>query len=302
MTQTLPEPLIEAVETVLTEATGRGPLDLEILRCDEQYWIVSVGTTPRERLIVKLASSTNVPSFEAAKAKHDLIRDAADVPMAEMIAADDSASKVPFRYSIQTSLSGEEWFTRRSRLDDADRNRALANLGNVIGRLHSPLLPGFGSLPERLETDCHQALLAHARRIIRDDGLRDRFCDQLEQNAALWVGAIKPAFTHDDLHGFNVLFHPERLTDVSGILDFDKAWSGPAESDLARMELWQGMSSRSFLAAYRERIPELPGYQERRPFYQLLWCLEFAQNAPDHLKTTNALLAQLGMTSLQSFS
>jgi hypothetical protein len=106
MTQSLSEPLIEAVETVVTDATGAQALDLEILRSDEQYWIVSVGTAACEQLIVKLASSANVPSFEAAKAKHDLIRDAADVPMAEMIAADDSASKVPFRYSIQTSLSG----------------------------------------------------------------------------------------------------------------------------------------------------------------------------------------------------
>jgi aminoglycoside phosphotransferase (APT) family kinase protein len=172
-----------------------------------------------------------------------------------------------------------------------------------VGRLHLPLLPGFGSLPpEPRETDCLQALLAHARRIIRNDGLASRFSDVLEQNAELWSRPIQPAITHDDLHGFNILFHPERLTEVSGILDFDKAWSGPAESDLARMELWRGMSGPSFMAAYHERIPELPGYQERRPFYQLLWCLEFAQNTPDHLKTTGSLLARLGLPPLQAFS
>jgi Ser/Thr protein kinase RdoA (MazF antagonist) len=222
--------------------------------------------------------------------------------MAQMIAADDSTSQVPFRYSIQTSLLGEEWFTRRRRVDDADRDRALANLGDVVGRLHQPLLPGFGNLPQPRVSGCLPALLAHARRIIRNDGMGAQFSDLLEANAGLWGSAIPPAITHDDLHGFNVLFHPDRLTEVSGILDFDKAWSGPAESDLARMELWGGMTSPSFLAAYSERIPELPGYEERRPIYQLLWCLEFAQNTPDHLKTTSTLLEQLGLPPLQAFS
>lgn len=126
--------------------------------------------------------------------------------------------------------------------------------------------------------------------------------EQLVQNASLWAHVLRPAITHNDLHGFNVLFHPDRPVEVSGILDFDKAWGGPAESDLARMELWRGMSSPSFLAACRDHVPELAGYSERRPFYQLLWCLEFAQNTQDHLDTTNVLLARLGLPSLNRFS
>ncbi len=301
MTHSMPKPISEAVDTVVRLATGDGAVDAETLRGDDDYWIVSVGTAD-DRLIVKLVASTAVPSFEAARAKHDLIRHAADIPMSEMIAADDSASHVPFRYSIQTRLSGEEWFTRRGRLDETDRERALANLGDVVGRLHEPKLPAFGTLPGASERHCLAALTTHSRKIIRDERLGARFTELLIRNAELWASAIQPSITHDDLHGFNVLFHPHRPMDVSGILDFDKAWSGPAESDLARMELWHGMSGPSFLAAYRERIPELPGYAERRPFYQLLWCLEFAQNTPDHLETTNTLLTRLELPTLQSFS
>ena len=302
MAQPMPGPVMAAIETIVSRATGSRPRDVESLRCDQDYWIVAVGNRSGERLVVKLASSASVPSFEAAKAKHDLIRYAAHVPMAEMIAADDSASDLPFRYSIQTRLSGEEWFTRRGRLDEADRSVALAKLGDIVGRLHLPLLSGFGVMPEPRGHDCLAALIEHARTIIRNKDLGERFGDLLDRNAGLWSNTIRPAITHDDLDGFNVLVHPDQPTEVSGILDFDKAWSGPAESDLARMELWRGMSGPSFLASYRDRVPKLPGYTERRPFYQLLWCLEFAQNTPDHLETTNALAARLGFPSLRSFS
>jgi hypothetical protein len=62
------------------------------------------------------------------------------------------------------------------------------------------------------------------------------------------------------------------------------------------------MTSPAFLEAYRARIPERPGYADRRPFYQLLWCLEFAQNTPDHLNTTNELAARLGMAPIHAFA
>ncbi|WP_046141032.1 phosphotransferase family protein [Devosia soli] len=301
MTQLMPRAVIEAIENVVRFATGQGASNAEVIHADEDYWIASIGE-PSARLIVKIASSNRVPSFEKAKAKHDFITSTAQVPMARMIAADDGRTRIPFRYSIQTRVLGEEWFTRRSRLDDGDRERALANLGDVVGRLHLPRLSMFGTLPMGQETECLAALLAHCREIIRDQSIRARFTEHLEQNAHLWADVLHPAITHDDLHGFNVLFHPHRPVEVSGILDFDKAWGGPAESDLARMELWRGMSSQSFLAAYRDHVPELAGYGERRPFYQLLWCLEFAQNTQDHLDTTNVLLARLGMPSLKRFS
>lgn len=291
---------IDAVESVVRLATGLSAIEIEALRSDEDYWIVSVKTAS-DGLIVKLATSPVVPSFENAQAKHELIRANTKIPMSRVIAADDSASTMPFRYSIQTRLLGEEWFARRDRLDEVDRERALAGLGDVVGQLHQVQLPRFGTLPEPREEACLTALMDHSRMIIRDRGQGAQFIELLERNADLWAGAITPSFTHEDLHGFNVLFHHERPTEVSGILDFDKAWSGPPESDIARMELWRGMSGPSFFDAYRKWVPQLPGYEHRRPLYQLLWCLEYAQNTREHLETTNSLLARLGLSQLQSF-
>jgi Ser/Thr protein kinase RdoA (MazF antagonist) len=242
-----------------------------------------------------------VPSFQAAKVKHKFIGGLTRLPIATILVADDSGSLVPMRFSVQERLSGEEWFTRREKLSEQDIQEALASLGDVVGRLHRPVLGAFGSLLEPGEASCIDALRDHAMSIVRHKRLRDDFIQLLEDNAELWDD-VRPGITHEDLHGFNILFDPLRRTEVSGLLDFDKAWSGPAESDLARMELWRGMTSLSFLERYREHIPELHGYRERRPFYQLLWCLEYAQDSADHLATTNALAAKVGMPQVPSFN
>lgn len=170
MTQLMPRTVIEAIDTVVRSATGQGALNAEVLHDSEDYWIAAVGE-PSARVIVKVTSSDRVPLFEKTRAKHDFIESAAQVPMARMIAADDSATQIPFRYSIQTRLPGEEWFTRRGRLDDTDRERALKNLGDVVGRLHRPRPSMFGALPKGHETECLPALLAHSREIIRDEML-----------------------------------------------------------------------------------------------------------------------------------
>jgi Ser/Thr protein kinase RdoA (MazF antagonist) len=51
----------------------------------------------------------------------------------------------------------------------------------------------------------------------------------------------------DDLHGHNILFQYDLgKWRLATILDFDKAWAGHAESDLARLEIWKGMASEAF--------------------------------------------------------
>ena len=45
-----------------------------------------------------------------------------------------------------------------------------------------------------------------------------------------------------------------------------------------------------------------PGYAERRPIYQLLWCFEYARSTPEHLADTRKLCAQLGIPSPERFT
>ena len=268
MTGMVPDDLQGRLNAILELAGVQSTVSQTVLRQSHGYWIISVGTRLGFDVVVKMAApSSHVPSFEAAKAKHLFIRGLTGLPIATILVADDSRSLVPMRFSVQERLPGEEWFTRREKLSKKELQVALASLGDVVGRLHRPVLDAFGQLPEPGEASCTNALREHTMSIVRNHRLRDNFIQLLEDNAELWNG-VRPGITHEDLHGFNILFDPLRRTEVSGLLDCDKAWSGPVESDLARMELWRGMTSSSFIDRYREHVPELQRYLERRPFYR----------------------------------
>ena len=289
--------LIAILEVAGVQSTGQW----SVLRQSYDYWIISVEVRSSRGVLVKIAAEDSaIPSFEAARAKNALVRELVEVPVASILVADDSCSHVPMRFSVQELLAGEEWFTRRTKLLPEQQEEALAKLGDVVGRLHRPNLQAFGDLLCPIEEHCVVALKDHARKIIGNERLQGSFLDLLDKAAHLWNN-LKPGITHDDLHGFNILFDPNWITEVSGLLDFDKAWSGPVESDLARMELWRGMTSPTFLERYRHHVPELDGYADRRPYYQLLWCLEYAQNSKDHLATTNTLANRLRMPAVAEF-
>lgn len=301
MTDLLPAHVMASLAEILGTSTGGNAGHPQVVHAGEGYWVLLCRHC-NEDVVVKLAAKTSVaPSFEAASAKHTLIQRLVGVPMATMIAADDTCSRIPLRYSIQSRLKGRTWFATRGGLGEHESRLVLTDLGEIVGRLHQPILPSFGDLTDPKEPNCAVALETHATKIIANPKLRDQFLRLLSASSGLWAG-LKAGITHDDLHGFNILLKTGGTPRVSGVLDFDKAWSGPVESDLARMELWQGMTSPAFLRAYRRLVPELPGYADRQPFYQLLWCLEFAQNTLEHLATTNQLAARLGMPRVERFT
>ncbi len=88
---------------------------------------------------------------------------------------------------------------------------------------------------------------------------------------------------------------------VATLLDFDKGWAGHPEIDLARMEFWDGMTAPAFWAAYRTVSPVDQGYEQRKLFYQLIWCFEFSRNTPRHLVDTNRLCEKFGLAGVERF-
>jgi fructosamine-3-kinase len=42
-------------------------------------------------------------------------------------------------------------------------------------------------------------------------------------------------------------------------------------------------------------------YIQRRPIYQLLWCLEYARSTPQHLADTRRVCSELGISVIESF-
>ena len=90
---------------------------------------------------------------------------------------------------------------------------------------------------------------------------------------------------------------------LAAILDFDSAWAGAPESDLARLDLWQssaypGLIDEGFRTAYEAAHTMAPGYRQRRPIYQLLWCLEYADASPQHAADTARVCMELGIAPI----
>ena len=57
----------------------------------------------------------------------------------------------------------------------------------------------------------------------------------------------------------------------------------------------------SFWPAYQAICPVAEGYVQRRPIYQLFWCLEYADPSPKHVADTQRICEQLGIAPLAHF-
>ena len=82
---------------------------------------------------------------------------------------------------------------------------------------------------------------------------------------------------------------------LAGVLDFDSAWAGNPESDLARLELWRGMMHPSFWSTYAAEHRVADSYASRRALLQLLWCLEYAHPTREHNAVTAGVCGELGI-------
>ena len=140
------------------------------------------------------------------------------------------------------------------------------------------------------------ALLERARRAIRPGRLRALFLTALNRHQDRLADVQEASLCHDDLHQHNILFRREgECWLLATILDFDKAWAGHRESDLARLDLWTGMTGPDFWSGYAQHCPVDPAYPRRRGLYQLLWCLEYARPTPKHEADTRRVCADLGL-------
>jgi Ser/Thr protein kinase RdoA (MazF antagonist) len=63
---------------------------------------------------------------------------------------------------------------------------------------------------------------------------RALFNEILDRNIELFLGSVAATLCHDDLHHTNVIFKlGDRGPGLAGIIDWDKAWAGPARSSVS---------------------------------------------------------------------
>jgi aminoglycoside phosphotransferase (APT) family kinase protein len=272
------------------------------------YVVLHVGMRyPPLPVVVKLAgpASPYPARFERTAWVHDLVTSRSPVPVPRVLAAGASLGRLPLRYIVTTYIPGVPWSALRLRLD-AERQAAIQEqIAAAVAALHGITFPAFGDLPPAeaaMPIHYIDALQARARTRIKGKANAQLFADVLAERQSLFSGVTIPCLCHDDLHQHNILFTPEgNGWRLAAILDFDSAWAGHHESDLARLDLWRGMTSSQFWAMYGAAHTLDAGYAERRPIHQLLWCLEYAELTPEHLADTARVCSELGIPPVASF-
>ncbi len=296
-----PAPLPDLLSAVLGSMAASA--SYELLNQQPDYWVIGVqGKQTADQFIVKLAGreSTMAAAFERTALIHNLVRSHTNVPLAEIIAVDVSYIHFPWRYLIQKRVQGQVWALVAPHLDPAQKRSAYQQMGNAIAQLHGIEFAQFGEInalrpkPNEGTASFTDALLDRAKRMIHQEYLYKRFAEVVSTHGELFNLARPPALCHDDLHHYNILFgHEGKQWSLAAILDFDKAWAGHAESDMARLDFWDDMMGDGFRDSYCARHVPDAGYEARRPIYQLLWCLEFAERTPRHLADMQRLCEQL---------
>lgn len=257
---------------------------------------------PELRVVIKLAGQmAALPStFDRSAAIIRLVRTHTNVPNSGVIAADVSYGRWPWRYMISTYQPGQTWRTVRPHLNASELRDAYRQIGQVVATLHGIPFDQFGDVaPDGTVPFGQQyvpALAERARRRIPNRAYAERFIALLHERGYLFADVTDSRLTHEDLNPNNILFNNERNRwELSGILDYESAWAGCHESDLAKLELWRGMTGEGFWEGYKSLLGVPPTYPQRRLLYQLLWCLEYNRDTPQHISDTRRVCLALGI-------
>lgn len=135
-------------------------------------------------------------------------------------------------------------------VEAADRAETVRDWGRLIRRLQAVRPRGHGPLPDAvrsdtaldgyLETDVGDRLLPAVRAGWPDgvpaaEGLLASIPDLVTA-----VGARPPVLVHNDLFDQNVLCRVDDGVRCVGVIDFEDAFAGPAEAELAKTEVLHG--------------------------------------------------------------
>jgi len=201
----------------------------------------------------------------------------------------DAGARVPEVYAFRDGHDGwilMEWIPA-SDMGDSSHRTAEA-LGGMLAALHrhqrkvygldtdnfiGPLPQANGWMDSWTDFYRERRLLPQIQLAARQHRLPsarakrlNRLLDRLEK--WLDIPDIRPALLHGDLWGGNWIAGKGNLL---WLID-PAVYYGHREVDLAMSELFGGFPP-AFYAAYQEVYPPEPGYEERKPLYQLYYLL-----------------------------
>lgn len=273
---------------------------------DHDYSVIRLWLTqPTLQVVVKLAGlHAPIPCpFERMEAINRLVRTHTNVPNSGIVATDTSQTRWPWRYMIMTHIEGYRWANVMSHLDAEQALDVRRQLGNAVATLHTIPFAQFGEIDASgmipFGATYLQALMPRIEKHIAHPRRAANLSALLWERSRLFTDIGDAALTHENLNAANIMLRQEgsRWT-LAGILDFDNAWAGCPESDLARMESWRGMIGPGFWEGYQSVRQVSSTYPQRRALMQLRWCLEYAEYAgitPQHMAEIQRVCQELGV-------
>ncbi len=261
---------MESLRTAVEDAIGRRVERMTVVRGGDVAAAFRVELDDGTRLFAKTHPSPPSGFFTTEAASLSWLRETDTVPVPSVVAVSDGTDAAPAFLIL-------EWIEQGRPTGSTERS-----LGAAMAALHDAGAPSFGREDRRttgsrgLPNDPQPtwpAFYATCRllplaRLAREGGaLGESTVDRLERVARSldrFDTGEPPARLHGDLWAGN------RHVDASGrswLID-PAAHGGHREFDLAMMRLFGGFSADCF-AAYDERHPLSPGWEERIPLHQI---------------------------------
>lgn len=246
------EELRRTVEDLLDRLVGPHDLrpDFHLIRRDRRSNSVDeVHLADGRKLIVKRARDPqNAYRFEVSRVASALLREVPDVVAPEYLSLregiDDPAVLV--YWWVPGRTLHELW----PEVPADARPEAVRSFGRIVRRLQEVTLPGHGALLEArtgrtelgpwLRVDLGERLLPAVEADWPDGAAAVRALLEAVPDVARAVSG-PPVLVHNDLFDQNVLCSggPETLACV-GVIDFEDAFAGPPEAELAKTEILHG--------------------------------------------------------------
>jgi aminoglycoside phosphotransferase (APT) family kinase protein len=283
----------EVVLALAAGLPGARVTDAEVLSSGTQHRVLRLALDrPPGRVVARLADPAAAPAVDLARtaAASDLAG-AAGVPVPAVVGLRRAASPEQWDCLLLEHAPGTPWSARLPSADCAAVAAVHAQVREVQAALRTVRFTTFGELDAAGRPGGATLLAALHRRVelrIAEPQRRVVMGRLLDREAALFPEVDGAVLVHDDLHAANLLVSDDAEPVLTAVVDWDKAWAGPADGDLARTAFWDGLPDLEPDGPVR--VPE-----RRLHVLQLLWCLEREDGSARHAADTAGLCRRLGV-------
>jgi aminoglycoside phosphotransferase (APT) family kinase protein len=205
---------------------------------------------------------------------HKLLLQETTVPVADIIAFDDSHNVIKRNFIIMERLPGQPL----SESLFVDQNRVFQQVGEALAQTHRLTAEQYGYLGEHApmlpQSTWIEAFQVMWRNLIEDvaavgyysDEECSRLLDLLEKHLPLFDRKVPASLLHMDVWGQNILIdHSGNLT---GLVDWDRALWGDPEIEFTVLD-YCGVSHPAFWEGYSQERDYSKAAQVRNLFYLL---------------------------------